>query len=140
MRMTKTPRLPIGLILVAGFACAGCSGRDAERIARVSNKALERASTVTEAAGQQVAQRIGLSRPGDEPIELSARVARRLSWDQVLEGAAIQVRADHQGVALTGTVRNEVQRQRAMDLAQSTVGVGEVREALEIAAQGKKLR
>jgi len=62
---------------------------------------------------------------------LAARVRARLSWDKSLEGSAIQVQATGGLVELTGLVRDLEQRQRAVELANSTVGVSQVADVLE---------
>lgn len=138
--MVKRRRLIASGVVGIVLAAAGCTDRDAQRIGQVSGKAFDRASAFTEHAGQ----RIGLSLPSGsspsgrahpDPVELSLRVSYRLQWDQVLEGSSIKVHADRGVVSLTGAVTDDVQRRRAMDLAQSTLGVERVQDALEIAAQ-----
>ncbi len=58
---------------------------------------------------------------------LDSRVAVRLAWDRILGESPINVQMVSPGVVrLTGQVREPSQRQRAYDLAQSTVGVTQV--------------
>lgn len=71
------------------------------------------------------------SRPLNElrnlfPESLSEKVQSRLMTDQALAGADITVLADGSEVKLRGVVANADARRRAIDLAQSTVGVQRV--------------
>ncbi len=138
--MGQPQRLLNALLLGAAALSAGCSGGDADRIARVSGKALDRATAMTENAGQRLGLALRGVKPGVDAIEVSARVSQRLKWDQVLEGTSITVHASERTITLTGTVTDEVQRRRAMDLAQSTLGVEQVQESLEVAAQTRRAR
>ncbi|MCI0354695.1 MAG: BON domain-containing protein [Acidobacteria bacterium] len=140
VRMGQPQRLLNALLLGAAALSAGCSGGDADRIARVSGKALDRATAMTENAGQRLGLALRGVKPGVDAIEVSARVSQRLKWDQVLEGTSITVHASERTITLTGTVTDEVQRRRAMDLAQSTLGVEQVQESLEVAAQTRRAR
>jgi osmotically-inducible protein OsmY len=59
-------------------------------------------------------------------------VAARLRWDKSLEGSDIQIQVNEKTVELQGTVENLLQRRRAVDLAESTVGVAKVDDRLEV--------
>jgi osmotically-inducible protein OsmY len=132
--MRERHRPPSLLILIL-FAIAGCSDRDTDRISAVSLKAFDRATALTQTAGERIGLSLRSTKAGLDQIEVSTRVAYRLKWDQVLEGNSIQVQAEKGVVTLTGAVKHDVQRQRAVELAQATVGVEMVRESLEIAAE-----
>lgn len=60
------------------------------------------------------------------PESLAEKVQNRLITDQALAGADISVLADGSEVKLRGVVANADARRRAIDLAQSTVGVQRV--------------
>jgi len=66
-------------------------------------------------------------------VAVDARVSARLSWDRALEDTEIQVQLTEGVVELTGQVRNPEQQRRAVELAQSTLGVEKVNDRLEIA-------
>jgi hyperosmotically inducible protein len=122
---------------------SGCSDQDAGRISKVSGKALERAHRMTDDAGQkmginlqraekQVESKLDSVKPTSDGNNLSERVQTRLKWDDILEGLTIRVRSDKGVVTLTGKIRNEMQRRRAMALAESTKGVEKVIDGLEL--------
>jgi osmotically-inducible protein OsmY len=138
-------RLPLLLVLLF----PGCSESDASRIGKVSGKALERAEKVTDQAGQkmglslqraerQMDSRLEAVKPGSDGSDLSQRVQTRLKWDDLLEDATIRVRSDKNGViTLSGKVNNEMQRRRAIVLAESTQGVKKVIDGMELDAGEK---
>jgi hypothetical protein len=112
------------LLALAGLA-AGCSRQDTERLGRI---------------GQHLAARVeGLTADCREGLgdnwhgTLQARVAARLRWDRGLEGLPIEVRAAGGVVELKGTVEHPGQRQRALELAQTTAGVEKVNDLLRLA-------
>lgn len=64
---------------------------------------------------------------------LEARVAGRLRWDKSLENTAIIVGNNGEMIELSGSVKTVEQKQRAYDLANTTLGVKEVANLLQIA-------
>jgi osmotically-inducible protein OsmY len=104
---------------------AGCKANDADLLARVCER-----------AGQKLAPGSAgrLGGPFGQ-ASLATRVHSRLRWDRSLAGAQLHVRATAGGaVTLRGTVADAAGRQRAMDLARTTVGVEEVVDELTVAA------
>ena len=63
---------------------------------------------------------------------LEGRVLTRLRWDKQLRDAAIEVHADEGVVELRGNVADEKQKQWAVQLAESTVGVERVTDNLTV--------
>lgn len=125
--MLKLGRLA-GCGILSLVALCGCNDQDAERIGRVGGKAFDKANELTNDAGDK----IGLSiRNAKSNLEVPGRVQTRLKWDQGLQGAAIKVGADKEGVTLSGTVKDEFQRRRAIELAETTIGVTKVTDKLE---------
>jgi osmotically-inducible protein OsmY len=60
-------------------------------------------------------------------------VLTRLRWDKGLAGTAVQVDTPGTGVVrLQGTVADDQQRRRAVDLAESTQGVEKVVDELTV--------
>jgi len=123
-------RLKLGLCILA--LAAGCSDKDVRKIEKVTGKAWNKA----EKAGQQLGAELGLDleRAASrwEDLTLPGRVEQRLRWDQLLRGADIKVQIEQDQVVLSGTIASETQRRRAVELAESTDGVQNVREALQI--------
>ena len=59
--------------------------------------------------------------------DLLGRVERRIMWDKQMAGSALRLTVGASGaVVLQGSVVDEAARKRAVDLAQSTVGVSAV--------------
>ena len=121
----------VGLALAAG----GCSDQDTDHLARVAKCAASKSEGLTRGADGQLLSWSTISGNLDE-LPLDTRVAARLRWDKNLEGTPIDVKLRDDVIELKGTVRDLEQRRRAVDLAQSTMGVGadKVADRLEVAA------
>jgi osmotically-inducible protein OsmY len=123
-----------GSFLVLAVLAGGCNREDTERMARLGRKVADRAEAVT------TDQLVDLNR-GWQAVQqswqegtLAGRVSARLRWDKKLADAQIQTLTTGNLVELKGTVRDETQRRRAVDLAESTSGVEKVTANLDIAA------
>jgi BON domain len=118
------------LACVALFA-GGCDGQDAERLSRIGRKIVDRATAQTDTSPGRLPGSLQSIRGGWYEITVDARVASRLRWDKNLEGSPIQVQSlGSSSVKLTGTVATLELRQRAVRLADSTVGVETVIDEL----------
>jgi hypothetical protein len=113
------------------LATAGCDGQDTERLANVARYLGDQLDVFVGGANGQLPAWPAL-RPGMEQFPVDIRVAARLSWDKGLEGSQIQVSARDGVIELKGTVQDLTQRRRAVDLANSTAGVTEVVNNLEV--------
>jgi osmotically-inducible protein OsmY len=128
---TKRDRL--GRWLLAGVAAivVGCDGQDVERLARLSRKAVDRIQTHATDPQGRLTGTLQSIHGGWSDLTVDVKVSVRLRWDKDLHGANIQVRAGAHGVVeLRGTVMDLPQRQRAVWVAESTVGVSEVIDQL----------
>jgi osmotically-inducible protein OsmY len=119
--------LPLALTLT------GCSEKDARSIHAVSSKAWDRTRNVT----RQATEKLGVSVKTPDLLEggggeVAGRVSARLRWDVVLQSAEIQVSSTAQGVVLSGKVASDIQRRRAVELAEATVGVAGVTDNLTV--------
>jgi hyperosmotically inducible periplasmic protein len=94
----------------------------------------ERARAAGAEIGETVA--VGAQKAGDtlEEAGLTAKVKSKIALDDTLDGSRIQVTTDDNRVTLTGTVINEAQHRRALDLARETEGVSSVVDHLSVAA------
>jgi osmotically-inducible protein OsmY len=115
----------------------GCDGQDADRLTRLGRKAVDKLHSQTGGSPGEPGGPLQSIRGNLNDIALDAKVAARLRWDRDLEGAEVQVVARGSAVELRGSVADLRQRQRAVDLARSTVGVTEVIDRLIEAGEGR---
>jgi osmotically-inducible protein OsmY len=94
--------------------------------------ARERARAAGAEIGEKVA--VGAQKAGETLDEagLTAKVKSKIALDDTLDGSRVQVSTDDNRVTLTGTVINEVQHRRALDLARETEGVSSVVDHLSV--------
>ena len=94
--------------------------------------ARERARAAGAEIGEKVA--IGAQKAGEtlEEAGLTAKVKSKIALDDTLDGSRVQVTTDDARVTLSGTVVNEVQHRRALDLARETDGVASVVDHLSV--------
>jgi osmotically-inducible protein OsmY len=122
-------------LTAAALTMAGCSNEDTDGLARVARLSAAKVEEMTGGAPEKVADSLTTMRANWNELALDARVALRLRWDKDLQGTDIRVHAANGIVELKGTVRDLPQRQRAVQLAQTTVGVVEVVDSLEVSAK-----
>jgi hypothetical protein len=126
---------------LAALAC-GCSSSDTDRMARVGRKAGEKLLDLAGGRQGKFAASLRSLRGTLSERDLDDRVATRLRWDQYLREADVRVLPTGPGaVRLEGEVASAAIRQRAEDLARSTLGVEGVVNALAVkptAAGGEK--
>jgi osmotically-inducible protein OsmY len=115
--------LRVGFLLI-GLVLAGCNNQDNERLSRMGRAAAARVEG-TGGEGGLASLRTRL-----DDANLSSRVSARLRWDKGMEGAQVTVQAKGGDVELKGTVRDNIQRHRAVALANSTLGTESVIESL----------
>src|SRR5262245_35794704 len=114
--------------LLAGLAALGpgCNRQDADRLARVGRKVVERAEEASGGVTTSLTTGWQGVRANMDAGGLDARVSSRLRWDKSLADFPIEVSARGGIVELKGTVQNLTQRRRAVELATSTVGTEQV--------------
>lgn len=131
-------RIRLGLILILTLASYGCS-KDAERLARVAHKTSAKFDGVTGRLRDKLHNGWGAVRSSVSDASLDGRVSLRLRWDNELAGADVQVRLAGPGVVeLTGSVADLAQRRRAIELAQTTIGVESVLDHLSVETDADK--
>jgi osmotically-inducible protein OsmY len=118
--------------LLAALFLASCNSDETEGLARVARLSAAKLEEMTGGAPNKVAASFESMRANWNELALDARVSLRLRWEKDLQKAAIQVQAGDGVVELKGKVADIVQRQRAVQVAQSTVGVVEVIDSLEL--------
>jgi osmotically-inducible protein OsmY len=119
------------LLLAGLLALSGCNRQDADRLAKVSRKGLARAQNAlgSVTGGLPTGFQGGLEVVNDAGLD--HRVSARLNWDKALTEATIDVRAKGAIVELRGKVRDLQQRRRAVEIAETTVGVEKVTDGLQ---------
>ncbi|HEY8505829.1 MAG TPA: BON domain-containing protein [Gemmataceae bacterium] len=118
-------------VLLAGSV--GCERQDAERLARIGRMARERVGAVSPGAPAGLGEAWAALREVRPGEGAAARVRLRLRSDQWFESADIEVREVEPGkVALRGALPGPEQKRRALDLAQTAVGVTAVVDELTI--------
>lgn len=124
-RITRTI---LGLAVIVG---AGCDTQDTARLAKVGKLTLCKVQSL---ADDQAKMFPGLHPWQSEGNEhgLAARVEARLQWEKSLADAKIGVTVKDGKVELKGKVADLTQRRRAVELAESTVGVDLVVDLLEV--------
>jgi hypothetical protein len=121
-------RLCFFFIFALAWGLAGCNRQDADHLSRIGQKL---------AAGLgDVKESLAVGWHGVVPaMGLQARVEARLYWDKALADAAIEVKANGNEIELTGTVKDQTQQHRAVELAETTSGVEKVVENLQVNSQ-----
>ena len=121
-------RKPIVPLVVFVLFILGCNRSDQDHLARAAGKAREKINSASGESGR------GLT-TGWQSMALDARVSARLRWDKILSNEKIQVQASGGVIELKGTVHDLIQRRRAVELAESTVGAEQVVDQLEVPTQ-----
>lgn len=128
----STIQLRACLLVGLGLFLPGCDQNDRDRLARISHKVSERAEAL-------VGNRDGAILKGwenwpakVEEESLEQRVIKRLQWEKTLAGLTLQVVHADGTIELRGKVKEDAQKQRAVEVAEATTGVGQVKDSLEL--------
>jgi len=103
----------------------GTSGAQAERTR-------EKARAAGAEIGDKVAVGAQRASEGIEEAGLTAKVKSKITLDDTLDGSRIHVSSDDRRVTLTGTVIDQRQHARALQLARETDGVASVVDQLSV--------
>jgi osmotically-inducible protein OsmY len=115
--------------LVCLLLVVGCKARDGDTMRKIARKTGEK---IENAAGPVAAITTGVRGSLGEG-SVTARVEARLRWDRQLAEHRLTVRGDGSGeITLSGTVPEESAKQRAVDLAKSTLGVEKVNDEVKV--------
>ena len=127
-----------GLILALALMASGCS-QDADRLARICQKTSAKFDGLTEGLRDKLHNGWGAVRTSVSETGVDSRVQLRLRWDKDMAGSEVMVSLAGPGVVeLSGTIVDLPQRRRAVELAQTTVGVESVLDRLTIEADADK--
>jgi hypothetical protein len=124
------------MVIFLSLPLIGCSDSDADKLRKVGDKTYDRASTLVQHTWDELSHTLLEQQP--QQHDLATRVKLRLQWDRDL--AEVPITIAHQGdvITLTGTVKTEVQKERAAILANQTLGVGKVNDDLKVEEKHEK--
>jgi hypothetical protein len=103
---------------------AGCARHDTEAFARIGRRLGDRAESWISELREHLDLGSGSS--------LEARVTQRLRWDKALADSPIEVKVRGSDVELKGILGDPALKTRAVELAQSTTGVANVIDSMQI--------
>jgi osmotically-inducible protein OsmY len=124
------------VLLGAGcIALTGCSQQDSDTLARIGRKLVDRSQATAGTIRMRVdADLQGLPQGAltGNDLGLKEKVEVRLRTDTLLMGLRLDVKVTGDEVEIKGTVKNETQRHRATDLAETTAGVQAVNDLMKV--------
>jgi osmotically-inducible protein OsmY len=117
------------LIPLLLLVLTGCARQDTEILGRVGRNLAGKAKASTAGLRERLPFRIAAGEPS-----VAERVQQRLASDRALAGVAFDVQANGSNggdVEVKGTVERDEQKRRAVELAETTVGVERVIDSIE---------
>ncbi|MCI0380927.1 MAG: BON domain-containing protein [Gemmataceae bacterium] len=121
---------PLLWITIPLLFAAGCKRQDTECLSRIGKKIVAQANAATADLRANLADWKGPNAVPEESLEL--RVQQRLRWEKVLADVSIEVVPVGKEIELRGVVQNAEQREKAIALAEATVGVERVIVSLQM--------
>jgi hypothetical protein len=130
----ETMRRTAKMGLVLGLAAAvGCNAQDADRLQRIAGHVATRLNVVTDHAAEKTRASWDAARGCWTDSALDGRVRTRLAWDKELADLNLVVHSNKTNdVRLRGTLRDEAQHQRILEVTRSTRGVNQIVDELKI--------
>jgi hypothetical protein len=124
----KFPHCTVITVFVFMFL-AGCNRQDTEALARVGHKIAGHARTTADDMGSKLDLRWKGMR--QEP-SLQEKIQDRLRWENTLTDVTLEVHVKEKEVEVKGSVKTPLQRQRAIELAETVAGVDKVTDAIQV--------
>ena len=120
------------IFFLSSILIAGCNRQDAECLSRIGRKI----SAHAKSSAGDVGAKLNLSWAGSkkEPT-LQEKIQDRLRWESTLADVTFDVVVKDKEVELKGTVKGALQRQRAIELAETLAGVEKVTDAIVVREQ-----
>jgi osmotically-inducible protein OsmY len=110
------------------ISLAGCNRQDTESLARIGRKIATHSKTNTD----ELSAKLDLRKAVKKDPSLQEKIQDRLRWDTVLASLTFEVQVKEKEVELVGTVQTPQQRQRAIELTETVVGVEKVIDAIQV--------
>ena len=109
------------------FVSAGCNRQDTECLSRIGKKVAVHANRRTADAGSKFDFHWSKKEP-----TLQDKIQDRLRWENTLTDVTFEVIVKDKEAELKGTVKTHEQRQRAVELTDTTVGVSKVTDSIMV--------
>lgn len=121
----------LGLALLG--VLPGCGNNDVEQLHKIGQKSISNLLAASGGSRGKLASTYNSVQGALNETSLDSRVGVRLAWDRELSETQIEIQVVSPGVVrLTGLVPQPVHRQRAYDLARSTLGVNQVMNEISV--------
>ena len=111
------------------LALVGCNRHDTESLSRMGRKL----ATHARSHGDDLSAKLDLRWSGKRAPTLHDKIADRLRFENTLTDVTLEVFVKEREVELKGTVKTDLQRQRAGELAETVAGVDKVTNSLQVA-------
>lgn len=118
----------VPLVMGSLTTLAGCNRQDTECLSRIGRKV---AVHVKNSVGD-VGGKVDFPRTGKRDLTLQEKVQDRLRYENTLTDVAFEVTVKDKEVDIKGTVNQAVQRQRAIELAETLAGVEKVTNSIQV--------
>lgn len=135
-------RLVLIVVIVVGLGAFflgyrwGDGGTDTDRAIGTSGVEPRVDTSRAREAGAEVGEKVAVganeAQRAVENAGLTAKIKAKMALDDSIQATAIDIDSDGSVVTLTGTVRSEAERSRALQLARETDGVTQVVDRLRI--------
>ncbi|MFO0944480.1 MAG: BON domain-containing protein [Planctomycetota bacterium] len=124
-----TRRFILAIVLVA----SACNNQQAQHLGDTSAQNLGKASESLKQVAQSLGKGLSKVRQGLDDAELTGKVYVRILWDKDLQESKVSISSKPGGiVTIRGTVPSRTIRRRILELAESTIGVEEVDDQMEV--------
>lgn len=121
------------LSLVLLLFASACNNQQAQNLGDTSAENLGKASETLKHVAQSLGKGLSKVRQGLDDAELTGKVYVRILWDKDLQESKVSISTRPGGiVTIRGTVESRTVRRRILELAESTVGVEEVDDQMEV--------
>lgn len=116
-------------IALLALTSVGCNRHDVDGLGRIGRKVFER----TQVAVSPLREKLDHTVKGiGATAGIKERVQQRLQYDKALADTRVEVGIVEGEVELRGTLKTDAQKRRAVELAETTMGVDRVADRLQV--------
>jgi len=117
------------LALSCVVAMSGCNRQDTDALSRIGRKM----SAQARSGADELSAKLDMPWKGaNRDPNLQEKIQQRLRWENTLTDVTFEVQVKDKEVELKGTVKNALQRQRAIELAETVAGVEKVNDGIHV--------